>query len=159
MRILLCKNLYMIIEVFTKQKFSQNENERLLKKFLPYSNEIKIVRQNKLYLIEGDYSLAEAKKIAEEVLIDPIVENYIIFKKNFSDKFISSFSIWFKEGITDVVAESVIEAIVNSGFKKPQKVKTGKIIHFYPKPKDLNRLEKAVREIFVNDLIHKLEVY
>jgi len=64
--------------------------------------------------------------------------------------------LWFKEGITDVVAESVSNAIEDYGFDRPKKVKTGKAI--YIETDNFEKARKAVKECFVNELIQKSQI-
>ncbi|MBI2119818.1 MAG: phosphoribosylformylglycinamidine synthase subunit PurS [Elusimicrobia bacterium] len=63
-----------------------------------------------LYGLEGNFSLEEIQRIAQELLCDPIAEKFIIDAKpkDFKTIFLD---VWFKSGVTDPVAESVLKAI------------------------------------------------
>lgn len=63
-----------------------------------------------LYGLEGNFSLREIERIAQELLCDPIVERFVIDAKPEDVKTIF-LDIWFKHGVTDPVGESVLKAI------------------------------------------------
>ena len=144
----------MIIEIYTKEKFAFNEEQNLINK-LSYFIFCKNARESKLYYIEGNYSQEEKKIIASEILSDKIVENYSFRRRKFKNNFFR-FEIWFKDGITDVVAESVSNAIEDYGFDRTKKVKTGKAI--YIETDNFEKARKAVKECFVNELIQKSQI-
>jgi phosphoribosylformylglycinamidine (FGAM) synthase PurS component len=142
----------MKIEIFTKAKFSRKEEEAIIKKISGYLP-LKKVKSSKLYLIEGDYSKKEIENIARLILCDPIVENYSLNERVFKERCFR-FEISYKDGITDVVSQSVSDAIVNAGFKKPKAVKTGKVLYIFSKDKKMAKY--SLKKIFVNELIHKI---
>lgn len=143
----------MKIEIFAREKYALNEEKALVKKLSHSLPGVKKAAESKLYLVEGSYSAAEKKSIGGEVLLDPIVEKYSFKPRKFSGRH-CRFEIWFKDGITDVVGESVAGAIADYGLRRPEKVRTGRAIYVFGASPE--KAEKAVREVFTNELIHKV---
>lgn len=88
------------------------------------------VRFSTVYSFEGELTAADARRIAGELLIDPVTESFVIEQggnprsakaggKTFH------IEVWLKNGVTDTVAESVVKAVRDLGITVPLKVKTG----------------------------------
>jgi phosphoribosylformylglycinamidine synthase len=127
-----------------------------------------------LYVIAGDITSTEAEIIALELLSDKITEVCTCHCKNQSVenslKTGSSVAmtvsgtasctypairphstffvieVWYKEGVTDTVSESVIKAVKDLGIEKEIKVKTGYKYYLHGK----------VSQIALNDIATKL---
>jgi phosphoribosylformylglycinamidine (FGAM) synthase PurS component len=83
-----------------------------------------------VYKIEGDVTGLDITRIASELLIDPITEEYNADTQDSADKQKPAkgehiIEVWLKGGVTDTVAESVQKAVKDLGITKPLKVKTG----------------------------------
>lgn len=90
---------------------------------------VKDVITAELYCFEGDISLEEMKEIAEEVLLDRVIQKYFIREKeDVSGKQGYNFvvDVFYKKGVTDAVAETVSIAIKDAGIKKDLRISTGK---------------------------------
>ena len=101
-----------LVEVSSILKKNSLQNCKKIKNLLRASGlgDVECNTIEPLYGLEGNFSLEEIQRIAQELLCDPIAEKFIIdaepkdFKTIFSD-------VWFKSGVTDPVAESVLKAI------------------------------------------------
>lgn len=88
------------------------------------------VRFSTVYSFEGELSAADTRRIAEELLIDPVTETCVIEQSgaSHSAKIAAKtyhIEVWLKNGVTDTVADSVVKAVRDLGIAVPLKVKTG----------------------------------
>jgi len=145
----------MIIEIFTLDKFDK-ESFNITSAFKKYGGKSDI-KFSKLYNIFLTASSSYFKKVADEILLDSIVESYSIFKDSSLYSFKSSLiiDIWFKDSVTDIVGESVKLAIRDGGFKEPDCVRTAKRFYFFNF--DKNAFD-FIMEDYANELIHKVNV-
>jgi phosphoribosylformylglycinamidine (FGAM) synthase PurS component len=150
-----------LVEIFTKDEFD-SESEKFsnfLKNALSKNTEIKF---SKIYRISLNKNSNYFKRIADEILIDPIVEIYRLNNKFYGAKPLNlsrydfSVDVWFKEGITDVVGESVKNIITDCGFTSPDKVSFARRFYF----SDINKkqAEEFINENFANKLINDIMV-
>jgi len=93
---------------------------------LGFKNKVIEVKFVYVYLIEGDINEADIKKICEELLIDPITQEYS-FKGNVTDeKGFSVVEVAYNPGVMDPVEESAKKAIRDLGIKGVREVRTTK---------------------------------
>lgn len=144
----------MKIEVYTKDKFDKETQniEKLFKSFSGFNTDIKYTKIYDIILDKGkDYF----NKIAREVILDPIVEEYRIYDKKLPfDDFDISIEVWYKKSVVDVVGKSVVDAIEKAGFKRPDDVRTAKC--FYFKNVDTKLIKEFIDENFSNELINEV---
>ena len=145
----------MTIEVFTKDIFAENEKKNLIKKISHFYPNVKDVRESKIYIVEGPYKKNDFFKMGKDVFCDFISEDFTISSGRKLKDFIAA-EMLFKQGITDVLAQSAAEALIAAGFKKPEKINTGKV--FYIKGLKEAQAENAVKECFANELIHRVGI-
>lgn len=142
----------MKIEVYTKDSFDKETQnvEKLFKSFSGFNTRMKYT---KIYDIILDEKKNYFKKIAKEVIIDPIVEEYRIYEEKLPFSNFDIFvEVWYKKSVTDVVGKSVVDAIEKAGFKRPEDVRTAKCFYF----KNLNNklIKEFINENFSNELIN-----
>src|SRR4051812_20540084 len=70
---------------------------------------VKNVSSAQLYRLEGELTPADRKRIAEDLLCDPILQEYREDTPVKSEGKVGSLviDIWYKAGVTDVVGDSV----------------------------------------------------
>jgi len=88
------------------------------------------VKYSPIYRFDGDVTGLDITRIASELLIDPITEEYSANTQDAADKQKHAkgehiIEVWLKGGVTDTVAESVQKAVKDLGISTPLKVKTG----------------------------------
>lgn len=149
-----------LVEIFTKDKFDSESKKfsNFLKNSLSKNTEIKF---SKIYRISVNENINYFKRIADEILTDPIVEIYRLNNKFYGGKLDLScydfwVDVWFKEGITDVVGESVKNIISDYGLPPPDKVSFAK--RFYFSDIDKKQAEEFINENFANKLINDIVV-
>jgi phosphoribosylformylglycinamidine (FGAM) synthase PurS component len=63
-----------------------------------------------VYRIEGGASSGDIRRIAEELLCDPVAEVYSVDEKPGDSKTLFA-DVWYKPGVTDAVGDSVLKAL------------------------------------------------
>jgi len=98
---------------------------------------VKKVRTAHLYSIEGNIGEPELKLLCGELLADKITQQFRINRSSFIVHRASANSktegsttrwiieVWYKKGVTDAVADTVIKGAVDLGIKGIDTVKTG----------------------------------
>ncbi len=104
---------------------------------------------NDLFFIEGELSIKDLKKLTNEVLVDPALEEYSINKLLKREG--NTVTIIFKPGVFDEEGETLKEVANNLKYKVT-KTKTGKRYIFKGKISE-KELEKIQDRLLMNDLI------
>ena len=120
----------------------------------------KWVQTSRLYRLEGALQPQELEKIARELLVDPVIEEYTItpLKKSASlsnHNVRTHFDIWFKPGVTDPAGETIEKGIQDLGVSKPVKARQGMRYSF----SHVQDPRKFVEEVIYNPLIHELNIH
>jgi phosphoribosylformylglycinamidine synthase subunit PurSL len=104
------------IEIKNKPLFKNHHGEHIKHEIagLGVKNKLE-VEYCPVYQIEGDLNKAEIDKISQELLIDPITELYEVNNKPKKIRNVSEVEVWFKNGVTDAVADSVAKAVKDLG--------------------------------------------
>jgi len=78
---------------------------------------VEAVQSAKVFLIEADFDEAFAKRLAKELLADPVCEEYYIGRSGSPTGLAKAtlIEVHLKSGVTDPVAESVMTAIADMG--------------------------------------------
>ncbi|MDD5011823.1 MAG: phosphoribosylformylglycinamidine synthase subunit PurS, partial [Phycisphaerae bacterium] len=110
------------------------------------------VQSARVFLVEGDFDETFAKRIASELLSDPVCEEFYIGKSAAAAGLAKAtiIEIHLKSGVTDPVAESVMTAIGDMG-EKCQTVRTARKYILFGEIND-KQLKKIVRRLS-NDCI------
>jgi phosphoribosylformylglycinamidine (FGAM) synthase PurS component len=77
-----------------------------------------------LYRLKGTCSMQELEYISRELLSDPVTETFYINATVSNEKIVFA-DVWYKPGVTDPAAESVLKAIQDLGITKVCEVATG----------------------------------
>ncbi len=147
----------MIVEIYTVDRFDvESKNIYKMWKGLKVVDEKNLpLKLSKLYDIRECNNEKEICKIAEEILVDHVVERYKIRGKalGVEENFNYAFEIFLKESVSDVVGESVSDIIEKMYFKKFT-VRTGRCFYLV----DLDDFVDFANEEFVNQLINRVEL-
>jgi len=144
-------------EVFNKPGFADVHGSSILEdiKELGIAS-VEAVQFAKVFLIEADFDDAFAKRLAAELLADPVCEQYYIGRSGPPAGLAKAtlIEVHLKSGVTDPVAESVMAAIADMGVKASN-VRTARkyILLGDINPKQTDTIAK---KILANDCI---EVY
>ena len=138
------------IEVFLQKGINDREGEAIKNDIQDLGiKKVKRVKTAQIYLIEGKISQSQTRTICQDLLIDPLIQEYQTTKslraiakqsheiatssalKSGLLAMTSKFNpwiveVWFKKGVTDTVAESAAKGIRDMGIKGVKNVRTGK---------------------------------
>ncbi|MDR3111913.1 MAG: phosphoribosylformylglycinamidine synthase subunit PurS [Elusimicrobiota bacterium] len=143
------------IEITSKKEFKNVKGIKTLSDVLDFGiKNIQKIDYCSLYAIDGDIKFQEAETIASELLSDKITETY---KLNRSSYNIPVLDIWYKEGVTDATAESVVKAVRDLNICKKIQVKTGHRYCFYGKMSKAS-IENIAVKLLANVLIQEYEI-
>ncbi|MBI4655646.1 MAG: phosphoribosylformylglycinamidine synthase subunit PurS [Elusimicrobia bacterium] len=163
----------MIIEIWIKDKYAKNEEADIIAKLAHAGAKPAFAKISRLYRVDGDFEKKDFKKIAEEILIDPVTEEYSLAARKLKGKnlfrplavlaapiadnaALFRVEICLKDSITDVVGESVKETIADVIDKKPGNVRFGHAYYFSIDSE--RKLKHAVSEVLINELIHTFRI-
>ena len=147
------------IETFPKKGFSETHGKHILQDVK--DSGIKGVRKisySALFQLEGHMNLREIDRIARELLTDPITQTYSLLNpmnpRHSTAEKGYEIEIWFRPGVTDTVADSVVKAVRDLGIEKHTKVKTG---HKYLIETSLSKgaVEQMVKRLLANPMIQE----
>jgi phosphoribosylformylglycinamidine synthase len=147
------------IETTPKKGFSETHGKHILQDVKDSGIKgIKKISYSALFQLEGHLNLREIDRIARELLIDPITQTYSLLNpqnpRHSAAESGYEIEIWYKPGVTDTVAESVVKAVRDLGIDKHVKVKTG---HKYviETPLSKNAVEQTVKRLLANPMIQE----
>lgn len=147
------------IEILSKSGFKNVRGEHIHSQVvqLGFKN-VKKISYSPLYRIEGGINALEAKTIAAELLSDKITEmpkvRFVKSGKEEKNADASVIEVWFKKGVTDTVAESVVKAVKDLGIMKEISVKTGHKYYLYGGISGA-QLDKIAVKLLANTLIQE----
>lgn len=119
-------------------------------------HEVKSITKHKIYSICGDIGIKQVNLICEQLLVDPVIEQYQVNKVELI-KNVSRVNIWYKEGVLDVVANNICKGVKYLDIKTPLEVHCGTQITFIPKI-GLQQIDKILKKVFINELIEEYKI-
>jgi Phosphoribosylformylglycinamidine (FGAM) synthase, PurS component len=150
------------IEILSKTGFKNVHGEHIHAEVMQLGFKgVKKVEYSPLYKIDGGINSSEAKTIAAELLSDKITETpKVRIVKQSETGNTSKYSVievWFKRGVTDTVAESVVKAVKDLGIDKEIIVKTGHKYYLYG---DISNtvLDNIATKLLANTLIQEYKI-
>lgn len=116
------------VEVREKNGFYDAAGESVKKDIseLGFKNRIRQVRFVYVYLLEGDINESDIKKISEELLSDPVTQEYSYKGPACDEKGCRVIEAAYNPGVMDPVEDSAKKAIKDLGIKRVNAVKTAK---------------------------------
>lgn len=147
------------IEILSKSGFKNVRGEHIHSQVVQLGfKDVKKISYSPLYRIEGGINALEAKTIAAELLSDKITEmpkvRFVKSGKEEKNAAASVIEVWFKKGVTDTVAESVVKAVKDLGIMKEISVKTGHKYYLYGGISGA-QLDKIAVKLLANTLIQE----
>lgn len=119
---------------------------------------VESVKVADLYRFKGGLTLPVLKHIAENILIDSIVQGYAVYRNLPVKPGCRVVEVWYREGVTDNAGETTAEALKDAGIKNVMSVRTGKKYYFRGRlaEKDIATISER---ILSNTLIHNYSMY
>jgi phosphoribosylformylglycinamidine synthase len=118
------------------------------------------VSTERLYKLEGNLTDGVVKKIADTLLVDPVVETYTIEnddkKKNGKTGGLVV-DVWPKPGVTDPVAHTVQKGMRDMGLSQKITASTA-IRYIFPKSKETRLIETLAKRTLANEMIHDIHI-
>jgi phosphoribosylformylglycinamidine (FGAM) synthase PurS component len=121
---------------------------------------VKNVASAQLYRLDGQLSESDRKRIAEDLLCDPILQEYREDTPVKSEGKSGSLviDIWYKTGVTDVVGDSVLKGIEDLNIHGVKAVRTGMRYHLAGVTRK-EEAEKISLALLANPLVHESVVH
>jgi len=136
------------IEVREKPGFFDALGESLKKDIrdLGFKKAVREVKTSQIYLLEGTLDRSDIRRICENLLIDPITQEYFYDAAPAEEKEYRVIEIAYNPGVMDPVEESAKKAIQDLGIRGIKTVKTAKryLIKGRLSPKELNSISEKV---------------
>lgn len=107
-------------EVFNKPAFADVHGDSILENIRELGiSSLEAVQSARVFLIEADFDNSFAERLAQELLTDPVCEQFFIGRSKAPAGLAKAtlIEIHLKSGVTDPVAESVVTAIADMGVK------------------------------------------
>ncbi|MFN4227864.1 MAG: phosphoribosylformylglycinamidine synthase subunit PurS [Candidatus Ratteibacteria bacterium] len=147
------KNFW-IVEIYKKKNLRDVFGQDIKKSIEELGiSKIEEVKVSNLYKIECKADKKKIEKIAKQLLIDNISENFKIYKKTRAKKNYWIVDVFLKDGVTDPVGETTKKTIIESKILNDVEVKTGK--KYYIKGKlNQSQIKNICEKILANTLIH-----
>jgi len=126
---------------------------------------LKSVASAQLYQIRGSLATDDKKRIARDLLADPILHDYQISAWETVSRPTPRrgaramvIDVWYKPGVTDAVGESVMKGIRDLNIPGVKEVRTGMRYHLKGAAHQ-DAAEKIAAALLVNPLIHESVVH
>ncbi len=112
---------------------------------------VESVRTSRIFLLDTDADLAAVRRIAEELLGDPVVESAKVFQGGANGQAGSRIEVHLKPGVMDPVAASTEMAVRDLGIEVRQ-VRTGRACLISPQMK-IEELREIAGRVLANGVI------
>ena len=113
---------------------------------------ITAVETGSIFLIKGNFSKTSLRKIARELLADPITQDFYYGKRALPRGAVSV-EVWFKEGVTDTVGETARKAIADLGITGECSISTAKRYLLYGQNISKKKTEVIASRLLSNEVI------
>lgn len=118
------------------------------------------VRFIRLYELDGTLSEEEAERVAHELLVDPVTQEYRCTRNTTVEALPSQWGVevWYRPGVTDAVGETALKGIRDLGIHGVTAASTGRA---YVIAGSLSEEEMKIicRRLLANDIIEEYRYY
>lgn len=114
-------------------------------------NGVESVRTSAIYWIEGMLDEIAIHRIGNELLADPITQQYSIDQNQTSEKQ-WTIEVQYNPGVTDAVGDSTVKGINDLGISEVSRVRTGKKYCLTGKL-NKDKIENICKRLLMNDVI------
>jgi phosphoribosylformylglycinamidine synthase len=113
---------------------------------------ITAVEIGSIFLIKGNILPAGLKKVAQELLVDPVTQEFYSGKRDLPKRAVSV-EVWFKEGVTDTVGETTRKGIADLGITGEFAVSTARRYLLYGKNISQKKVADITGRLLSNEVI------
>jgi len=141
-------------EVYSRSGFSDVHGQSVLEEIKELGiSLVQAVQSAKVFLIEADFDEDFAKRLARELLADPVCEEYYIGRSGPPAGLakVTLIEVHLKSGVTDPVAESVMAAVADMGVRA-EHVRTARKYVLLGEIRQ-EQIETIAKKIISNDCI------
>lgn len=118
---------------------------------------ITAVETGSIFLIKGKISPANLKKVAQELLVDPVIQEFYSGKRALP-KGAVSVEVWFKEGVTDTVGETARKGMADLGITGEFVVSTARRYLLYGKNISEKKAAAIAGRLLANEVIQTYKI-
>ena len=115
----------MLIEIWTKDKYAGNEETELVERLSRAGLDVKTAKLSRLYSVDAAWPERDFSRLATGLLADRITERSSLSRRPGLDG-LYRVEVWLKKSATDVIGESVKEAIHDMLGRAPSGVRFGR---------------------------------
>lgn len=149
------------IQINLKNNFRDQHGEHVRQEIADSGiKSVSSVKYYPVFRIEGDISPREIETIASRLLTDAITETYSILQPDTVQKNHKSgheIEVWFKSGVTDAVASSVLKGMCDLGIDKNIIVKTGRK-YVFEGAITKKTVEEIANRLLVNHMVQEFKL-
>lgn len=110
-----------------------------------------------IFLIKGTLSPANLQKVARELLVDPVTQDFYAGKRALPRGAVSV-EVWFKDGVTDTVGETARKGMADLGIAGEFSVSTAKRYLLYGKNISKKKTEAIATRLLANEVIQTYKI-
>ena len=118
---------------------------------------ITAVETGSIFLIKGKFSKTSLRKIARELLADPITQDFYYGKRALPRGAVSV-EVWFKEGVTDTAGETARKGIADLGVNGEFSVSTARRYLLYGNNVSKKKRETIASRLLANEVIQTCKI-
>ena len=148
-----------LVEVNSRLKGNQSHQRKKVERSFEQAGygKLECVNVGALYRLEGELSQSEVQSIAKEILCDTVSENFTVDPVPQKEQILFA-DIWYKKGVTDSVAESLLKAVKDIGIPGLFHAAHGQRFHFQSALDSggSSLLEKKVTQFVNENLLNPL---
>jgi hypothetical protein len=115
----------MLIEIWTRDKYSENEEKGLSERLSRAGLDVKTAKLSRLYDVDASWPERDFGRLAAGLLADRITERCSLSRRPGLGN-LYRVEVWLKKSATDVIGESVKEAIHDMLGRAPSGVRFGR---------------------------------
>ncbi|MCP4481505.1 MAG: phosphoribosylformylglycinamidine synthase subunit PurS [bacterium] len=146
-----------IIEVYYKKAEFDTNSKAILKEIKAAGFQTSFnLKTERLYKINVEMSCDELNLIAQELLVDPVTQDYRVASTDrespYQDVYLAD--IWLKNGVTDPVGETIERGIRTIGINHQANVHTGSR-YLISQEVDKQEVDELIRKLLMNSVIHE----
>jgi phosphoribosylformylglycinamidine (FGAM) synthase PurS component len=145
----------MKIEVWTKNRYAASEERALVSTLAGAGLRAGRVRLSRIYSVDAPWPKKDFERLAAGLLADPITEDWSLSGRPAAGADYRV-EVWLKNSVTDVIGESVKEAVRDMLERSPQGVRFGRA--YYVRCASAAKLGEAVRKTLANEVVSTVTV-